>query len=241
MRLACAQGLVIGALLLTKLHAAAAAAAAFGVVAAWCTPRRGLREAGRHVASAAAVAAIVGLWWYVRAYVLYGSPTGMVGDFRTAQFAGKRQNILTWLSQWRLTHDSFWGVWGWLEVPLPGAYYAVLSTLGVVSVVPLAGGLARRRAFPEQGIASSVYWVALVGAYAAIMVAVAALIGPVHNNQGRHWLPLVGAVALLLGVSGQMIGERRRTVAYTLLGAWCIALTAANVRLIRAMGLFYGS
>jgi hypothetical protein len=238
-RLAITQGAVIGLLLLTKLHAAAAAAAAFAVLVAWPIRRpEHVRSGLINLAVTASIAAVVGLWWYVRAYVLFGSAVGMVGDFKTAGFAGPRHNVRVWLAQWRLTYDSFWGMWGWLEVPLPGAYYAMLSWLSAISLVPLVR-LPSVTGWRGPALAV-VYWVALVTAYAGVMGAVAAFVGPVHNNQGRHWLPIVAAVALLLGHAGAALAQRSRALGYVLLALWCLALSAANARLTLDTSTFYG-
>ena len=239
-RLALVQGAVIGLLFLTKLHAAAAVAGAFAVLVAFPVRHRAhVRTAVLDLAVAAGVAAIIGVWWYVRAFVLFGSAVGMVGDFKTAGFGGPRQNVRAWLAQWRLTHESFWGMWGWLEVPLPRAYYTTLSWLSAISLLPLV----RRAPFMgwrAPAAAPVVYWVALAIAYTGIMGAVAALVGPVHNNQGRHWLPIVAALALLLGYAGGVLTSRSRTLGYLLLTLWCLALTAANVQLTHDTSVFYG-
>ena len=128
---------------------------------------------------------------------------------------------------------------GWLEVPLPRAYYTTLSWLSAISLLPLV----RRAPFMgwrAPAAAPVVYWVALAIAYTGIMGAVAALVGPVHNNQGRHWLPIVAALALLLGYAGGVLTSRSRTLGYLLLTLWCLALTAANVQLTHDTSVFYG-
>ena len=47
-----------------------------------------------------------------------------------------------WASYADEQYRSFWGLFGWLAVPLPGAVYAVL---GLLMVIALAGLILRRR------------------------------------------------------------------------------------------------
>lgn len=236
---ALALGALIGLLLLTKIHAAAAVATAAAVLIAWSRRSHGVTAVLSELISAAAIAAILGLWWYARSYLLYGSATGMVGDFKTAQFAGRRQNIRAWVAQWRLTVESFWGVWGWLEVPLPRWYYAALGWLSGLTALPAVAALLKRHVWRSQS-AVLVYWSVLSLAYAGIMIVVAALIGPVHNNQGRHWMPLITVPALLLAAAGAILQEHSALLAKLLLGVWCAILLAANIRLALSTSAFYG-
>lgn len=236
---AAALGGLIGLLLLTKIHAAAAVAAAVTALIVWTRRRHGLLGVLWHLVPAAALAAALGLWWYARSYILYDNPTGMVGDFKTAQFSGKRENVKAWIAQWRLTVESFWGKWGWLEVPLPGWHYTALGWLSGVSVLPVTAALMKRPP-PISHTPMLAYWVVLSVAYAGIMVVVAALVGPVHNNQGRHWLPLVAVPALVLAVAGAVLQERSPALARLFLATWCVILLAANLRLALATSAFYG-
>jgi len=238
-RRAAVLGVVIGALLLTKLHAAVAVAVAGAVVIAWNRRTGPGRAVMSDLATMAAVGTVVGAWWYVRAYLLYGSATGMVGEFRTAHFAGRRHNLRAWLGQWRLTVQSFWGMWGWLEIPLPGAYYTALAWLTGLSAIPLADRRAAPVASPER-MTTLVFWTVLVVTYAAIMAVVAMSIGPEHNNQGRHWMPLVAAPALVLAAACARVERRAPMLARVMVAAWCLVLLAANVSLIRATSAFFG-
>ncbi len=193
-------GLICGALLLTKLHAAVAVLVGFSCLLAVLSWAERSRVRLVSIAYVWAVAGVLGGWWYLRSYLLYGSYTGMVGAFRTASSGSPGQNIRSWVAQWRLTHESFWGMWGWLEVPLPAWLYLTLGSLAAVTAMLACRHAPRLLRRPPFAMAT-VHVVAIAVAYACIMIAVAALIGPVHNNQGRHWLPLVGIAAIGVGAS----------------------------------------
>ena len=234
------QGVVIGALALTKIHAAAAVAVAFTTLIAWHQFRTRGRQPFVHLVVAGSVAAVLGLWWYVRAFVLFGSTTGMVGDFRTAQFVGRRQNVRAWMAQWPYTWDTFWGVWGWAEIRMPDVVYTAIGWMSALSVVPALRPAAVRGVWRASAQGSTWYCLALVLSYAGIMAVVAATIGPIHNNQGRHWLPIVIAPALILGSIGVTTTGRWRPAGYALLAIWCVALAATNVVLLVITSRYYG-
>lgn len=232
---ACWFGVVVGLLLLTKVHAAAPTALAFGALAFAGARDVGVRRVGKHLAIAGTAAVLVGGWWYVRSSLLFGSVTGMVGDFRTGGFGTRRQNVMAWLSQWPLTVKSFWGMWGWLEVSVADVYYWVLSAA-------LIGTCALCVLRPRQGSGHALerwvvwYPVTLTVCYAAVMVVVAATVGPYHNSQGRHWLPVIVLPSVALAIAGQRCSERGwRHLGTALVVMWTILLVSTNGALVAAM------
>lgn len=235
-------GLLTGALLLTKLHTACAVGAAGLALVSWKAAgdvswRRGVR----HALVLAGVAAVIGAWWYVRSYVLFGSYTGMVGEFRAQPFGTPRQNLTWWLDQYPLMWNSFWGMWGWLEVPLPIVFYRAFAVLTVVTALTLLSSVGLPMPAEKGRIAFPLYLAALAGAYAALMVTIAIVIGPAHNNQGRHWLPIIGVAAscLILSMRAGPISRRRRVLEHAALIAWTATLIAANVSLLLRTAAFY--
>jgi hypothetical protein len=228
-------GFVVGLLLLTKVHAAGAASAAFGMLALVDGRRSGLSRVARHLAVAGGVALVTGGWWYLRSGLLFGNLTGMVGDFRSPGFGSPRQNVLSWVTQWPLTVKSFWGIWGWLEVPVADAYYwalsvALIGTCALGVFRPLRSALAHTERWLVW------YPVLLTAAYAAVMVLVAAVVGPYHNSQGRHWLPVIVLPCVVLAVAGQRCSVRGwRRAGTALVVGWAALLAATNGALVAAM------
>jgi hypothetical protein len=210
--------------------------AAFSLMLVMSAYRDGLARHLRTLASLWLVAGLVGGWWYVRAYILYGSHTGMVGNFRTAPFGTPKQNIGWWLEQWPLTFKSFWGMWGWLEVPLPPGLYGFLAILSVVTAGLASVALYRRREALWALSTSVAFVVSLAVAYACIMVVVAAFVGPVHNNQGRHWLPVVAVLALGVATAASRSGSSPRVTTLT----WAGALGIANgILIMQTLGFYW--
>jgi hypothetical protein len=192
-----------GLLLLTKLHFFVAlfvpALAAFVVQRA-----RGDR-ARREVVWLAAgvlVTAVVGGWWYLRSYLLYGHLLGLGYLYHPPGVGSVADNLLRWVrSSLPLVFQSYWGKWGWLDY---GFSRLVFRLLRVVSVAPLAVYLLvflawrptlRRSSLEQWRRDWRVRYVVLLGCSFALfsleMVYIAATMGPWVNNQGRNWLPFV--------------------------------------------------
>lgn len=96
-------------------------------------------------------AALAGGWWYMRNWLWYGDPTGLrpmldtVGRYRTPL------TLPEVAAQWQGVWRSFWGVFGWFNIELPGWVYAVL---GGATLITMAGGvlrLWRSQAWPAEG------------------------------------------------------------------------------------------
>ena len=233
-------GLLTAALFLTKLHAAVVMLGAL-VALVILTERARPRTALARVLVVGGLALAVGGWWYLRTLVLYGSPTGVVvGEFHTALFGSRRANLHMWLSMFPLTYTSFWGNWGWLEVPLPSWALWGLSIASVLSGLSACRPAVVRAILRSSTVAGAVYWGLLAAGYALVMMLVAVVVGPVHNNQGRHWLPIVILPALALGLSslGAQHGKGKLMERITVAG-WTILLLAANLLLIKQTRAFY--
>lgn len=233
-------GVLVGGLFLTKLHAAFVVL--FAVLSAIVLAHRlELRSTMRRLAVVTSLALSLGGWWYLRTWLLYGSATGMVaGEFRTPVYGGRIENLMTWLSMWRLTYESFWGMWGWLEVPLPGWSYwlMTLATVGSVAYGMRPGAV---RATVAQSSWPTVAYVSVLAiGYVAVMVAVAVVVGPIHNNQGRHWLPIIVVGALALGHCGAAAASSmEERGAWFAVFVWMALLSGANTVLAMKTWSFY--
>lgn len=82
-------------------------------------------------------------WWFVRAQILYGDPAGW-GMWRSSYHSIEQEDKFhltraflehTW-SRW---FNSFWGYFGWFNLPLESAVYTGLAWLSVVVAVGIAG------------------------------------------------------------------------------------------------------
>ncbi|MCU0466147.1 MAG: DUF2142 domain-containing protein, partial [Anaerolineae bacterium] len=123
-------------------------------------------------------------WWYARNLTLYGEITGtaqmvaVVGS-RPAPPLPDLLRELTSLS------NSFWGVFGWFNIPAPSLYYFIIDLLTVTSVVGLVVYL-RRRTTPSR---DRLMLALLIGVAVGGLVALVAWTLRTHGTQGRLLFP----------------------------------------------------
>ncbi len=154
-----------------------------------------------------AVAALLGGWWYVRNWSLYGDPMGL--ETFQESFGGGVATMASWQTWseggWNLLRSS-WGLFGWMTVPLPiGAYYILRATLAVALAGLLAG--AGSDLWRGRGHAAIVLLAALglVGGW----IVVFALSTRNVAWPGRFIFPAAPALAALLAVGLWTVLPRR--------------------------------
>jgi 4-amino-4-deoxy-L-arabinose transferase-like glycosyltransferase len=137
------EWLVLGALLglaaLSKIQGLGLVALS-GIVVIYLAARRKSWKIliNSTVLTMAAAAAIAG-WWYVRNYRLYGDWLGVVSLFSANGLRGTPQTWEGFLGEMRGMRYSFWGLYGWFNILLPGWVYRVLDALSLLAVVGVAG------------------------------------------------------------------------------------------------------
>ncbi|WP_424789345.1 DUF2142 domain-containing protein [Pseudactinotalea sp. Z1739] len=208
MRWTLLAGVAVGAGLLTKAFMAFSVPM---VLLAYLFSRaeggQWLRRVG-HASLAMAVAFAIGGWWWIRNYLLYGQfqPSGM----NRQPIEGGGQQPIDWYfgRAWDMLTQSFWGRFGWLEVPLPGAFVvgATLLALALITV----GLFNARRLWAE---------VLTIGSFAGgliVAVAVRGLfnyqrLGQLVGLQGRYFFAAFVALTVLaaLGVWGVLRRSER--------------------------------
>ena len=147
-------------------------------------------------------AALVSGWWYARNVHLYGDPFGLAA-FR-AEFATQRfevGNLAAWSAALGQLYASFWGRFGWMNVPAPAWAIWALAALNALGVVGLVLALidARRQEPDRRRWAVVGHW-ALVAlpALAFVWVVGFAITAGLVAWQGRLLFPALPAIAILL-------------------------------------------
>jgi hypothetical protein len=134
-------------------------------------------------------------WWYLRNLVLYGEPTGI-----SRMLPGNMRRDFDWLpwlaglpaelvGLWR----SYWGLFGWFTLPMPGWAYAAIDLAVLAALVGLALAAVRRAPFVRWGIVAwlGVWLVVVFGSLLRWMTIA-------KGAQGRLLYPAIAAVAVLL-------------------------------------------
>ncbi|MBM4419049.1 MAG: DUF2142 domain-containing protein [Chloroflexi bacterium] len=173
---------------------------------------RTLSQASARCGAFAAPLIVVVGFWFGRNQVLYGEPTGSTiyrsfwtQNLATGPLAVDHLDDIVW-TQFR----SFWGLFGWMNLPAPGWYYAGLAVAALCATIGVCDLLARPEAHTTGGrgtraaIAIALLFVAAQEAFVLWLIGECG--GSCH--QGRYLFPAILAVALLLGSGIGRVLER---------------------------------
>jgi hypothetical protein len=220
-RLTVLMGLLVGVALLTKIHAYIALAIVAAALLLPLTARAGRRRWRARLVRLiviAAIALLVGGWWFVRGMVVYG-PTDLIGAARhdqvvtgqpltgaiTSEVAG---NFLT------TAFHSFWAQFGWMGVPADDRTYLFcgavvgLGLLGLVLYVARLGA-GEGRLSPPQAAGLALAALALVLTLATMLAYNLRYFQP----QGRYLYPALFPIALFLALGFRQLLPQRRALA----------------------------
>ncbi|MCS7220184.1 MAG: DUF2142 domain-containing protein [Anaerolineae bacterium] len=144
-------------------------------------------------------------WWYWRNYTLYGE---WLAVGRLLTIGGLRAEPQTWVGFWgelRGLRYSFWGLFGWFSIPMPGWIYQALDAITLAAatgaLLSLGNLLHERRAALVQEPAWRVRILLLVWAALVISLMLYWMTFAI-SSQGRLLFPAIGALAtwLVLGL-----------------------------------------
>lgn len=155
---------------------------------------RSRREPRRRAAVAIALALSISGWWFVGNIIKYGSPWYIIGGTGLGPASLSEFFSLSLFYRWLYT--SYWGYFGWMEKPLPGAVYRALGVMVLMSAVGVAGMLARSH--PRKESRRVVLFLILSS---TILFAGAAWFRIVaQTGQGRYLFPSIVPSTILLWV-----------------------------------------
>ena len=204
-RHAVALGLVAGLATLAKLSGAGLLGL-FVVAGVWQAWRR--RDAAwlRDVGIMLAVWAAMTGWWFARNAAVYGDPTATA---RMVEMMGRRVGPVSFAAMWgelRGLVGSFWGLFGWFNVPAPAAMYRMFYLLALAAVAGWGLRVVLRRGrerWPGAGVLWLLVW-ALI-----ILAGLARWTAQTLASQGRLLFPALPALALLMAAGWEGLWPRR--------------------------------
>jgi len=224
-----ALGAALGLGLTTKLTALTVAPAV--ALALAIAGRRDRGSAARATVLVAAAGAVVGGWWPLRNALLYGigDPLGLRRWTSSIPHLARRTSLWAEIDTYaKVQFTTYWGRFGWANVPMPTATYTILAALCATAVVGLVVlGLRRRTTPPPTRLVLVLSALAAVVAYAAVL-----RLGLRLNlvaAQGRYLYVVHPALAVLLaaGLLGWLPSRIRPTAAVAAaLACAGLALTA---------------
>lgn len=165
-------------------------------------------------------------WWFVRNQLIYGEPTSMG---RQAQVWGIRKNAPDFGAAFRelgFLYNSFWGVFGYGQIPMPAWVYLLLGALAWCAAGGLAIWLIRSRPRGWHYRAPAALLAALtLAALTAFGATFARMTVSATADFGRYLFTAYGvfAPALVLGLT-EWLPARRRLAASGILAVLFLLL-----------------
>ncbi len=199
-------GLWCGLAILSKSSALAIGAIAFAMLT-WRLLRAqpaSLWPSVRVLAPGAGLMLAISGWWYVRNLQLYGDFTG---TRMMAAIAGPRvpplAGIWSLIDEWEGFHQSFWGLFGMVNLPMHRSIYTVL--MGVLALAGLGLLLLAAKRLRQRQVS-----VDYAGFTSMLVVSMAALLywtSITPASQGRLLFHIITPIALLLARGLLRLGD----------------------------------
>ncbi len=214
-------GLVLGLAALSKLGALALLpfAAATSVWTAWKHRKPGrplLPALAEDLALWGLPLLLVAGWWYLRNTRLYGDPTGLRAFL---PFVGRRLAPPTLATLWQERGSflsSYWGNFGWINVPMSDGVYTALNALALCAGLGLLLALVRwassrdERPWPWQWESITAARVLTWAWPFAIFASVLRWTSITPASQGRLVFPALGVLSLGMALGLQAWFPRHR-------------------------------
>jgi len=165
------------------------------------------------------IALLLSGWWFVRNARIYGG-LDVLGWSRHEAVAGTQLQTIDWLAQvgWQkgvqdfalTTFKSFWGVFGWMGVPMADWVYRLLLLLTAIAMLGLGVGAVRalrRRAWQN----SERFWVMTLLALPPVLTVATYLWYNLKfvQHQGRYLFPALISIGVFVALGFRELVPRR--------------------------------
>ncbi|MCS6872375.1 MAG: glycosyltransferase family 39 protein [Anaerolineae bacterium] len=167
---------------------------------------------------------LIGAWWYVRNWQLYGDPTGLNVFL---DIVGRRPVSANAAQLWSERHTflmSYWGFFGGVNVPFADFVYTVFNSIAALCAVGLL-----RAAFGRHLWQVNALWLARAVSLAWIAVLFSGLLrwtSETWASQGRLMFAAIAPISIWLALGAWQIGGKHLA---RLVAAWYVFAAIAGL------------
>jgi len=185
----------------------------------WWSRRATLRQTLLTALGVGLSALLLGGWWFIRSWLLYGSPLGLQTHDQARWAIGDAAELGVFSHRWWEVFRSFWAWFGWGTVRPDAHVYPVILVIVLLAVVGLGLGLWRWwRQLPRTFDTNAAIWLVLVVALAVVALFLEVWMRRVTAPYGRLLYPAIGPIALLLMSGWRSLHRRLPLLPIALLG-----------------------
>ncbi len=145
----------------------------------------------------ALIAAIAG-WWYWRNWTLYGDPLGLNMFIAVLGQRARPASLAQLWTERQGFMQSYWGLFGGVNVPMPDAIYTLLNVLGMLAVLGMGAFVVTQLRGKERRTLAD--WMPLIMLFLAVAVVIGPLAGSWSRNtwssQGRLVFYAISAISI---------------------------------------------
>jgi 4-amino-4-deoxy-L-arabinose transferase-like glycosyltransferase len=189
-----------------------------------------LRSARQFVIGAAitgSLTILIGAWWYVRNWQLYGDPTGLNVFL---DIVGRRAIPANAAQLWSERHTflmSYWGFFGGVNVPFEDFIYTIFNGMAALCILGLALSALGRHVWRVNAL-----WLARAVSLVWIVVLFGGLLrwtSETWASQGRLMFAAIAPISIWLAFGAQQLGGRRLAA---LIALWHVFAALAGLATI---------
>jgi hypothetical protein len=221
-------GLLLSAMLLTKVSAGALAIVMLAAMVFTADTRAARLKA---VTSMAVIVAVVSGWWLIRNVWLYGELTGVNTMLHAWGTRSVDEGLSNLGAQLSYTWTSYWGRFGIGQIVLPAWVYGLITIVGLLGLVGFIRQLVRPTLVVDR-LSLALLILALAVSLAALILF--ALVNPSGAN-GRYLFPTAAAFSALL-IYGWRGLYRARSAQFDI----ALALGTSTALLVLNAGALWG-
>jgi len=146
------------------------------------------------------VAFLLAGWWFIRNILLYGEPTGVIQMLRIWGGRDDQISVPLLIREVPALWSSFWGRFGYGQIPLPAVIYHGLAFIAFLSALGWAARLYRAYQHCPYPLLRMRVVLILVLPMALLLLTVRYMIASETGANGRYLFPALPSVAIFLFV-----------------------------------------